>query len=182
VARHGPMVLSVCRCVLRDPNDAEDASALGAGLTTPPGRLRAGRGSHDPAPKSMTDRSPSFGISLASTNTFEAGVCGKRGRPVGRIPRRGRETRAERWVAPPPGGVGREPRTARSFGAGSGDPRRTELRRGRETAPNGDEKRRAPIKSPVCRRRLNRRLPPPLARKYWPFGPGSGLISDKALA
>ena len=36
VARHGPMVLSVCRCVLRDPNDAEDASALGAGLTTPP--------------------------------------------------------------------------------------------------------------------------------------------------
>src|SRR3954453_7293444 len=25
VARHGPMVLSVCRGVLRDPNDAEDA-------------------------------------------------------------------------------------------------------------------------------------------------------------
>jgi hypothetical protein len=25
VARHGPMVLSVCRSVLRDPNDAEDA-------------------------------------------------------------------------------------------------------------------------------------------------------------
>jgi hypothetical protein len=179
---------------LRDPNDAEDASALGAvsrprpdasalgaGLTTPPGRLRAGRGCHDPAPKSMTDRSPSFGISLASTSTFEAGVCGIRGRPVGRVPRRGRETRAERWVAPPRG-VGREPRTARSFGAGSGDPRRTELRRGRETAPNGDEKRRAPIKSPVCRQRLNRRLLPPLARKYWPFGPRSGLISDKALA
>jgi hypothetical protein len=30
VARHGPMVLSVCRCLLRDQNDAEDASALGA--------------------------------------------------------------------------------------------------------------------------------------------------------
>src|SRR4051812_40546025 len=25
VARHGPMVLSVCRGILRDPNDAEDA-------------------------------------------------------------------------------------------------------------------------------------------------------------
>jgi hypothetical protein len=93
---------------------SELSSALGAGLTTPTQGSALGAGLSRPRPKaprwarvsrprpkSMTDKSPSFGISLARTITFEAGVCGERGRPVGRVPRRGRETRAERWVAPP---------------------------------------------------------------------------------
>jgi hypothetical protein len=58
-------------------------------------RTRAGRGLLTP-PKCLTDRSPSFGVSLASTNTSETWGCNDRGRPVGRASRRGRETRAER--------------------------------------------------------------------------------------
>jgi hypothetical protein len=60
--------------------------ALGAGLLTPP--------------KCLTDRSPSFGVSLASTNTSETWVCDERGRPVGRARGRGRETRAQRDPRP----------------------------------------------------------------------------------
>jgi hypothetical protein len=56
--------------------------ALGAGLLTPP--------------KCLTDRSPSFGVSSASTNTSETWVCDERGRRIGRASRRGREPRAER--------------------------------------------------------------------------------------
>jgi hypothetical protein len=46
-------------------------------------RTRAGRGLLTP-PKCLTDRSPSFGVSLASTNTSETWGCNDRGRPVGR--------------------------------------------------------------------------------------------------
>jgi hypothetical protein len=53
--------------------------------------------SPDP-PKCLTDRTPSFGVSLAGTNTSESRFCDERGRPVGRASRRGRETRAERHV------------------------------------------------------------------------------------
>ena len=55
--------------------------ALRVGLLTPP--------------RWLTDRSPSFGASLAKTNISETWVCDERGRPVGRASR-GRETRAER--------------------------------------------------------------------------------------
>jgi hypothetical protein len=77
-----------------------DAYALGAGRMTPPKRLPAlGAGLMTP-PKRLTDRSPSFGVSLASTNTSETWVCDERGRPVGRASRRGLETRAERVYSP----------------------------------------------------------------------------------
>jgi hypothetical protein len=63
--------------------------ALGAGLPTPPLSTNAlGAGLLTP-PKRLTDRSPSFGVSLASTNTFETWVCDERGetcrsgKPVG---------------------------------------------------------------------------------------------------
>jgi hypothetical protein len=75
----------------RGSHDPAPNPALGAGLTTPPQIPRWARVSR-PRPKSLTDRSPSFGVSLANTNTFEAGVCGERGRPVGRVPRRARES------------------------------------------------------------------------------------------
>src|SRR5580698_3920371 len=44
VARHGPMVLSVCRGVLRDPNDAEDAfQATFVILVKKAGTIRGGQ-------------------------------------------------------------------------------------------------------------------------------------------
>jgi YD repeat-containing protein len=82
---------------VRNTKTRKHQPALGAGLPTPP--------------KCLTDRSPSFRASLASTNTSETWVCDERGRPVGRTSRRGQETRAERHA----GGVGRPaPSAARS--------------------------------------------------------------------
>jgi hypothetical protein len=75
----------------RGSHDPDPNRALGPGLTNPHPIPRWARVSR-PRPKSLTDRSPSFGVNLASTNTFEAGVCGERGRPVGRVPRRARES------------------------------------------------------------------------------------------
>jgi hypothetical protein len=54
-------------------------------------------------PKCLTVRSPSSGVSLASTNTSETWVCDERGKPFGRASRRGRETRAERSPRDPHG-------------------------------------------------------------------------------
>ena len=86
VARHGPMVLAVCRGVLKDPDDAEDAfQATFLVLFRKAGGLRVGRIAGGLAlPGGLPDRAAGQRRGRASPRTSDrGGRHGRRGRVAG---------------------------------------------------------------------------------------------------